>query len=564
MSQGSSRTHSYPLASPAEGGYIALMPKLQRKQAFIRQCARRLWIQLSITAFILCLSLPPQDGAGFGSYSTQLGGASDNYLYGNTVTGTIELENSSTGLFAGGAEGNTLCCNIFNNTRYGLFFWGMCNNTRLRHSSIGVHATGLRCQPGTVIGDQVHAGNQWGGSYSEYPGVHWGTFDEISGSEFLVQPPIGTIIWPTGLHSPNNPDWFNPFPGSATNCAGDSGCEPPPSGEKEPPVIDETDIHIAEAGFENPLYGPYLNWEGARHLYCKLANYPSLLGQEGAVDDFFEEAGGTPIAAFYELDAGITALYDSDVLLQARQAALVIYLGQLEKLKAELAEATDENAIAQLNAYIEITGGLLASNWQALQALYQELEAQHLLGANALIEENALVSEEGLLEANRKTVNDIFLSTAAQGIFSLDESQLEAVQSIAEQCPFEGGQAVYLARALYQWHEYRTFDDLALCEEPELRPAPLGIEPSTPAETFRFYPNPGAGALNVAVPEAYLGQRLQLKLSSLTGRLLTSKGIASANIIERLETDQIPGGIYSVEVWAAGQHLATERLVIIK
>lgn len=169
-----------------------------------------------------------------------------------------------------------------------------------------------------------------------------------------------------------------------------------------------------------------------------------------------------------------------------------------------------------------------------------------------------------LLNILKTMKNNIFLSTAAQGIFALDESQLEAVQGIAEQCPFEGGQAVYLARALYQLYEYRAFDDLALCEEPELRPAPLGIEPFVLAETFRFYPNPGAGALNVAVPEACLGQRLQLKLSSLTGRLLTSKGIASANIIERLETGQIPGGIYSVEVWAAGQHLATERLVIIK
>lgn len=440
----------------------------------------------------------------------------------------------------------------------------MCDDTQLRHSSIGDHQNGLWCQYGTVIGGQIHAGNQWVGSYGQYSGVHWGEDDEVANSAFFVEPPEGTIIWPDGVYSPNNPDWFNPADGEATDCAGDRGCEPPPPGEKEPPIIDETDIYIAEEGFENPLYGPYLNLEGARHLYRKLQQYPSLLGQEEAIDDFYESVGNTSIAAFYKLEAGITALYSSNVLLTARQAALVIYLGQLEKLKAELAEATDEEAIAQLNAYIEIAGGLLALNWQALQALYQELEAQHLLGANALIEENALVSEEGLLEANRKTVNDIFLSTAAQGIFSLDESQLEAVQSIAEQCPFEGGQAVYLARALYQWHEYRTFDDLALCEEPEQRPAPPGIEPSTPAAAFRFYPNPGTVALNVAVPEAYLGQSLELRLLSLTRRPMANWATGSANAIERLETDQIPSGIYWVEVWAAGQQLAIERLVVIK
>jgi hypothetical protein len=62
----------------------------------------------------------------------------------------------ATGLAVAGSLNNIICCNSFDGTDFGLIFWGMCDGTRLRQSSIGSHRTGLRCQNGTVIGQQVH------------------------------------------------------------------------------------------------------------------------------------------------------------------------------------------------------------------------------------------------------------------------------------------------------------------------------------------------------------------------------------------------------------------------
>ena len=55
---------------------------------------------------------------------------------------------------------------------------------------------------------------------------------------------------------------------------------------------------------------------------------------------------------------------------------------------------------------------------------------------------------KGIFEHNKKSVNDINLSTFASGIYTFDENQVGILDKIASQCPLTGGNAVFQARGM--------------------------------------------------------------------------------------------------------------------
>ena len=66
---------------------------------------------------------------------------------------------------------------------------------------------------------------------------------------------------------------------------------------------------------------------------------------------------------------------------------------------------------------------------------------------------NAQISDQTSLETYLKTVNDIFLKTAAINNNNFTSQQTATLQFIAQLCPYEGGPAVYTARLLLRYNE---------------------------------------------------------------------------------------------------------------
>ena len=65
-----------------------------------------------------------------------------------------------------------------------------------------------------------------------------------------------------------------------------------------------------------------------------------------------------------------------------------------------------------------------------------------------IIAYNNSITPENIVEENQKTVNNIYLNTFAQGTDSLTTIQKNQLISVAEQCPYKGGNAVFSARIL--------------------------------------------------------------------------------------------------------------------
>ncbi len=509
-----------------------------------------------------------QEGPGFGSFALQVLGSDENYLYGNSASAAGLVADQGVGLAVAGSVSNTLCCNSTDDIDLGLVFWGMCNGTRLRQTSIGTHHTGLRCQNGTVIGQQVHGGNRWLGSYSDYSAVHLGQEFEVAGSRFFVQLPMSPPLWPDSPYSPNNPNWFIPLDGTAAaSCAADPLCPALPLILEELlPPLSENDFYAAEGAYgDSSAYGAYLNWEGARHLYRKLRRDSSLLGQEAVIDSFYQAADSSLLGALYRLEQGILSLYLPDSALQALQADLEDHAAEMRALEEALAEASDSAGQAAILADIWDLQLLQTDDWEAWLDLAASRAGQISLAAGGLIHENAGLDAAGIFAQNEKAVNEVLLSLAADGAYRLDSAQLAAIEPIAFQCPFEGGHAVYRARALYLLNERGAFNDVQLCQNSEDRPPSLpgAALPAEPAEDFRLFPNPARDNWRLGVPQAYIGQPLSIRIYSLAGQLVGSREVRAAAPLELMEP-KLESGLYFVEAWSGGQRVFTARLAIVK
>ncbi|MDX9750628.1 MAG: hypothetical protein RBT71_06070 [Flavobacteriales bacterium] len=101
---------------------------------------------------------------------------------------------------------------------------------------------------------------------------------------------------------------------------------------------------------------------------------------------------------------------------------------------------------------------LIAAAAMQLAATTKALSADNVKAANAGI------ATSELIEANEKTVNDIYLATVGKDVDVFTTAQASELFDIASQCPMVGGNAVFKARSLY-WliDDSYDFDDQLLC-----------------------------------------------------------------------------------------------------
>jgi hypothetical protein len=251
---------------------------------------------------------------GIGMISTD-----NSYLLHNTITGD-NVGTKIRGITLGQSENCKLCCNITDDIHTGFTFHGINPDTKLRHSDIGNHTIGLDIQNG-YIDDQPDitmsglAGNRWDGAYS-ISAQHLGGLLDVKNSEFYVELPIGTPLWPLDPFSPAAPgQWFIQWPGNSTYCENDNTC--PDYYYKAPPApyggpvrnFTNSEIRTASYLFENTLYGEMSKFESSRSLYTKLKESPSLLGSNTNVDQFYSTALTSDIGLLYEVDKQIADMW---------------------------------------------------------------------------------------------------------------------------------------------------------------------------------------------------------------------------------------------------------------
>jgi hypothetical protein len=180
---------------------------------------------------------------------------------------------------------------------------------------------------------------------------------------------------------------------------------------------------------------------------------------------------------------------------------------------------------------------------------------------------NSLVTTDSIYDENERFINELFLSTVAQGNLPDDELDIEQLWSIATQCPLQGGDAVFRARSIYRLFDPLIyFPDDSLCQSDtlELR-QPLKAEKQLPALTYRLFPNPSSGQAPQVSFSKSLSQPATVQVFRANGSVVSDLSIQSGVQHTMITGVTLEPGVYlCIITLHDGQRLPTERFVIIK
>jgi hypothetical protein len=311
----------------------------------------------------------------------------------------------------------------------------------------------------------------------------------------------------------------------------------------------------AEGGFEAAGYGKGAQWMAERHLYRNLKTTPALLSGT-ILPQFYSDAASGPIGAFYDIEQGIGTLGqipDSvKTLLETLYEDEQTYTEAWEDVELLIANADSIElpALEQERQDIEDDLETVASE---IALILQDLDADRLAHVQDLQTDNAAITPANNPGHYLKSVNEIYLAHAADHS-EWTTTERATLDSIGLLCPSEGGDAVYIARAMLgQLHG----DDCM--ELPVAFQAPVPPVHATLEEpVLGIYPNPGSNEFFLNVPVTQSGQA-ELRLYSLTGKQV-HRVILPAETRSELNLSVLPGGLYLYEVWGDGMRLMNGKL----
>ncbi|TAK40522.1 MAG: T9SS type A sorting domain-containing protein [Saprospiraceae bacterium] len=196
----------------------------------------------------------------------------------------------------------------------------------------------------------------------------------------------------------------------------------------------------------------------------------------------------------------------------------------------------------------------IAQLYEANDTIFEVLQSNRLALADSLLDLNDAINAVEVFELNEKKVFDIFLNTIGKGNTSAAVAQLDTLESIASQCPEEGGRGVLEAINLYQ-----ALTNIGLyIMECSLKERAEKKQTLYANNKFGLYPNPAVSTCNAAY-NLEKGQTGELSVWDAFGKQVAWYYIKAENGV--VQINNLPSGIYFVHLSVNGRILQTEKFV---
>ena len=221
----------------------------------------------------------------------------------------------------------------------------------------------------------------------------------------------------------------------------------------------------------------------------------------------------TTVGQFHSIQDGVKSMYSLSAAVNSNlkqyQMDIEVTVSGIQEKDSLIFESKDSLQIVTMQSEKDSLLIVLSGQLTLLNNEFSQINTQRTSDAGQLLSTNNGIVSVLLHETNEQEVNSIYLSTYA--IDSLPDSlQILTLQAIANQCPLEGGTAVYRARALLQSNNY---DDAMLCANANTNDAgkQVGLESS-----FSLYPNPSNGNITLILP----GGEQTIRITNALGQLV--------------------------------------------
>ena len=168
----------------------------------------------------------------------------------------------------------------------------------------------------------------------------------------------------------------------------------------------------------------------------------------------------------------------------------------------------------------------------------------------------------GMYFAVEKFVNDLYLRTVAKRIMEIPTIDQPQLLSIAHECPFVGGQAVYKARALYRLvNPIEAYDDYPLCHS-------LGLLRKRPTDDSPLlesivYPNPSSNSATLAYSISE-DTKTTLEIFDFSLKLVFTEVLNNAERQKQLNLGNYIQGLYIYNIIQNNHVISTGKFSIVR
>jgi len=462
-----------------------------------------------------------------------------------------------------GSQNGQYLRNKFSGSGNGAHFELSCIGSKYHCNDMTNNTIGLRYDNSAETGDQgtlnVTNGNRWigafpGGGADADLSVNYGA------SKYFVR--SGNNETPPSVNPPIGGQWFfNASLNATTDCILSSCPAPPPPAFALQSRISSLDTLIAE-GLSIPSDAPYATertWQQEYYLWNKIKDHPDLAQDNDMVQNYLDGLAGSNIEAFGTLQSAIQNMLTPSASLlsdvQSRMTSIQAVEMQIWEIDSLLRIATESSQLESLTQQLSVLDSILNNLVMAQDSIVGQFEAQRTAAILELLEQVAIVSPTNICETNLRRVYETYLLTYASKI-EADSSLLAELETIATQCPLEGGPGVSIAGVLYQGFT-GILPVQGGCESTAER---AQLAKSKTRSGSALYPNPNQGNFTVRIPDGLAGQHALLQIRDAQGGFV--KNIAVQG--ERTLTLDLMGqsnGLYFIAV--TGNGMTTEALPII-
>jgi hypothetical protein len=175
-----------------------------------------------------------------------------------------------------------------------------------------------------------------------------------------------------------------------------------------------------------------------------------------------------------------------------------------------------------------------------------------------LLADNAEVDTTHKCAANEIRFNYLYLENQLWSITNPSSQTEDAIKVIADQCPKEGGFAVYMARSVYRaWHPEVNWNDKIDCSGAEQRTEKAGVL----QQGFQVWPNPANQTLLIST-NVELHEAAEFELFDSSGKLLKRISINPGMTHAVLNTGDINDGLFIYHIQTSEGQLQAGKLII--
>ncbi|MCP5353441.1 MAG: T9SS type A sorting domain-containing protein, partial [Chromatiales bacterium] len=461
-------------------------------------------------------------------------------------------------------------CNFTDSTKTGIYFGGNNLGTKFRGNEMKKHNIGLYLNNTAVIDTQAHAGNLWTAAIYN---SGYGAWNENATpnsnlllSLFIVDTALGTTYTPNiplgvNFGEPNDQGWFQADSGNTYSCDGLFLCVD--NHEERGEGSDDLKEAIAADSVISIAYIEEAKSTAKIFLYEDLKKDSATYSNNSVLMQFLNDNVNTSFGKLNNVKQLIKEAFALDssnaMLLKEKDSLINIHVSNIQLLDSiAAADSTIDNLTARENEIDAIN-----TLKQDIAVIYSSINTSKVNKLNEAKTWNDAVQPNELPEYNLKQVNDINIIYEKNNKDSITQ-YYSTLLSIAEQCPYSGGVAVYIARSLIAlFNDSIVYDDENNCLQQGYYRLQNELKNNKVLNDIDLIPNPASNYADIILNKNYEGI-CRVKITDIYSKVVFEQSFDCNKKQFRINTIGFLNGMYNVQISVNDNTFNVSKLIIVK